>query len=76
MLGGAMVSLETLLSKKEFSTPPWHPSALGMSSRGHRAPKKVWRMPFPLENKEKGMYHRSGKRGIHHGAADFGKDKQ
>ena len=37
---------------------------------------KLWCIPFSWENKEKGIHHRFGKKGIHHRASDPEKEKK
>ena len=41
--------------KKEYTPPPWHPSFFGLSPDPEATEqKKLWCIPFSLENKGKG----------------------
>ena len=44
--------------------------------RGHRAKKNYGVCHFPGKTREKGIHHRSGKKGIHHEASDPKKEKR
>ena len=62
--------------EKEYTPPPWDPSFLGLSPNPSQSKKELGVYHFPGKTREKGIHHRSGKKGIHHIASDLEKEKK